>query len=277
MTGRFAAPSGREIFVEEAGAGRPLLALHGVGGGAYFFRGVAPRLGSGWRVVAPDLPGTGRSTGAARELTLEAWIADLGALVRQRLDPPVVIVGHSLGTILALEAWRAWPEAIAGLVFVGGLPRTRPAIRERLTERIRLLATEGLDGWGPRVSPGNFSPAAFQQRPEVVGLFERLFELQRPDSYIRSVEILLAASAEDVVPTVAVPVASISGADDQYAPPDAVREFLSRLPRPPEPVILPEVGHLPFLEAPEAFARAVRAFLNESFAAPRSRRGTGGG
>jgi 3-oxoadipate enol-lactonase len=266
MTGRFAAPSGREMFVEEAGAGRPLLAVHGVGGGAWFFRGLADRLGPGWRVLSIDLPGTGRSTGSAASLTLEGWVADLGALVAERVGEPVVIVGHSLGTILALEAWRAWPRQIAGLVFVGGLPEPRPAICDRLRDRLRAMSAEsGLDGWGVRISPGNFSPASFRDRPEVVGLFERLFELQRPDAYTRSVEILLGASAADVVPTVTVPVCSVSGADDQYAPPDAVRAFLSRLPRAPQPIILPDVGHLPFFEAPEAFARAVRAFLEDSF------------
>jgi pimeloyl-ACP methyl ester carboxylesterase len=122
-----------------------------------------------------------------------------------------------------------------------------------------------MDGWGPKVSPGNFSPASFRDRPEVVGLFERLFELQPPDAYIRSVEILLGASATAVVPTVTVPVCSVSGADDQYAPPDAVQAFVSAFPRPPQPVILPSVGHLPFFEAPVAFARAVGTFLEASF------------
>jgi 3-oxoadipate enol-lactonase len=269
MTGRFTAPSGREIYFEEAGSGRPVLCLHGVGGGAYFFRGVSERLRVPFRVIAVDLPGTNRSVrsgadpvAAISQLTLGDWVADLGSFAAEHIADKVVLVGHSLGTILALEAWRAWPDAIAALVFVGGLPKTRPLIRERLSDRVASIKRDGsVAGYGPKASPGNFSPATFKSRPEVIGLFERTFELQVPATYIRSIEILLGASAVDVVPTVTVPVASISGVDDQYAPPDHVHEFLAGLRVPAKTTILPDVGHLPFFEAPEAFAVALGEFL----------------
>jgi pimeloyl-ACP methyl ester carboxylesterase len=269
MDARFAAPSGREIYYEEAGAGRPLLAIHGVGGGAYFFRGLPDRLGSGFRVIAIDLPGTGRSiprgsTAAldTRSMTMEGWVSDLRALVEFQIGEPVVLVGHSLGTIVALEAWRAWRELIAGLVFVGGLPEVRPVVRERLQQRLVTVANEGLSELGPEVSPANFSRASFRDRPEIVGLFERAFEQQLPSVYSRSIEILLESNATAVVPTVTAPVCSISGADDPYAPPDDVRACLAQLPAPPrQVVVLPDVGHLPFFEAPEAFARAIGEFL----------------
>jgi 3-oxoadipate enol-lactonase len=270
MTGRFVAPSGREIFFEDTGAGRPVLALHGVGGGAYFFRGLADRLALQFRIVAIDLPGTGRSVPRdsspaldAASLSMDGWVSDLGAFVDLQIGAPVIIVGHSLGTIVSLKCWEAWPASIAGLVFVGGLPEARPMIRERLTARLITVAEQGVRELGPTVSPGNFSSASIRSRPEVVGLFERTFEQQVPAAYSRSIEILLQSSATAIVPTVTVPVCSISGADDQYAPPDAVRAFLAELPSPPRRVVvLPDVGHLPFFEAPEAFAKEVGECLS---------------
>ena len=131
-----------------------------LGGGAWFFTPLIDRLREECRVMAVDLPGTGRSP-ARGQVTLDGWVADLGALVRARGAAPVVLLGHSMGTIIALRAWRAWPEMIRGLVLVGGLPRARPAIRERLSDRLAALATESsLAGWGRQVSPGVFSPAA---------------------------------------------------------------------------------------------------------------------
>jgi 3-oxoadipate enol-lactonase len=193
---------------------------------------------------------------------MEGWVSDLGAFVDLQVRQPVVVIGHSLGTIVALEAWEAWPKAISALVFVGGLPEAPPAARARMEQRLVQVASDGLAEIGPQVSPVNFSTASFRARPEVVGLFERAFEQQVPAGYLRSVEILLESSATSIVPTVTVPVCSISGAEDQYAPPDAVRAFLAKLPSPPRhSVVLPDVGHLPFFEAPEAFARAVGEFL----------------
>jgi len=261
---RFAAPSGSSIVFDVVGTGPPVLALHGVGGGAYFFRGFAQRVAGQHRVIAVDLPGTGRSHAAPGAMSLETWIADLDALVAATIDEPVAIVGHSLGTILALEAWAAWSSRIDRLVFVGGLPEPRPLIRERLgTRREALRNATTLAGWGEKVSPGNFAAATFSQRPEVVGLFERAFEMQPVQSYTRSLEILLAASATAIVPSVTVPCLSVSGAEDQYAPPDVVSTFLDALPSPPERHVWPDVGHLPFFEAPEEFARVVGGFLDK--------------
>ena len=110
---------------------------------------------------------------------MSRWVDALGTLVDERIGQPVVVLGHSMGTIIGLEAWARWPERIRAAIFVGGLPRVAPHIRERLSERVRALAgATDLDGWGTRVSPGVFAASTFVDRPEVVAAFERLFELQ---------------------------------------------------------------------------------------------------
>ena len=167
-----------------------------------------------------------------------------------------------MGTILALEAWAAWPERIRGLIFVGGVPQVAPRIRERLSDRVRTLAdARDLAGWGKKVSPGVFSPATFRTRPEVVAAFERLFETQAVGAYVRCCEILLAANAEAIAGTVTVPCVAITGEDDQYAPPPAVAEFIRQIPGTPHLEVIPDCGHLPFLEQPDAFATVVKSFL----------------
>ena len=114
------------------------------------------------------------------------WVDALGTLVDERIGQPVVVLGHSMGTILALEAWAPWPERIRAAIFVGGVPQVAPRIRERLSERVRALSgAADLVGWGKRVSPGVFSHSTFVDRPEVVAAFERLFELQSVEAYVR--------------------------------------------------------------------------------------------
>jgi 3-oxoadipate enol-lactonase len=242
--------------VEDLGTGPAVLAVHGLGGGAYFFRGLAERLQPDYRVIAVDLPGN------PSDVSMETWVKDLGALVAGRTTEPVVVLGHSMGTILALNAWAAWPEWIRGLIFVGGVPQVAPRIRERLSDRVQALeGARDLVGWGPRVSPGVFSPSTFRNRPEVVAAFERLFEGQGVESYVRCCGILLDADARAIVKTVAVPCLAITGEHDQYAPPAAVAEFLRDLPQPARLEVLADCGHLPFLEQPDTFAATVKSFL----------------
>lgn len=261
---RFTTSSGDVWPIEEAGEGASVLALHGVGGGAYFFRGLAPRLGFQYRVVATDLPAGLAADGTVASASMAGWADGLAELVTARFHGPVVVVGHSLGTILALELWRRRPDRVRGLVFVGGLPQPRPAIRERLGERVAAIRASGsMAGWGPRISPGVYGRRAATEAPESIGLFERLIEAHHPGTYVRNVEALLAASATDVVPTVTVPCLSISGRDDLYAPPDAVGAFIAGFPGGCRRVLLDGVGHMPFFEAPEEFASAVRSFLDD--------------
>lgn len=261
MVHRFSAASGSRIHVEDVGKGPAVLAVHGLAGGAYFFSGFAKRLQSDYRVASIDLPGTGRST-TSGAYSMESWIADLGELVATHIEKPVVIVGHSMGTIVALKAWAAWPQYVRGLIFVGGLPKVRPLIHERLTQRLETLASANdLIGFGPQVSPGVFSPLTMRDRPEVVGTFERLYEMNSVETYDTCCRILLGANAEEIVPAVSVPCVGITGDEDQYAPPENVAAFLQRIPRGAKLNVIPGCGHLPFFEAPELFASTVRTFL----------------
>jgi pimeloyl-ACP methyl ester carboxylesterase len=157
------------------------------------------------------------------------------------------------------------------LLFVCGLPKARPNIHERLSARaveIREGGARGVMGWGPRVSPGVFAPRTLREQPELVGLFERLFEEQVPETYTRIIDVLLAADVNAVVPTVNVPCAAIGGAEDSYAPPEALRAFtamLTSLPASHAPcvtTVLDGAGHMAFYEQPAAFAVAARTFLD---------------
>jgi len=262
MVHSFSASSGSRVHIEDAGKGPAVLAVHGLAGGAYFFGGLTKRLQSDYRVVSIDLPGTGRSLAASPNYSMESWIADLGELVAKHIDKPVVLVGHSMGTIVALKAWAAWPAYIRGLVFVGGLPRVRPLIRERLTARLDTLSSaRNLVGFGEQVSPGVFSALTMREKPEVVTAFERLYELNSVETYNTCCRILLGANAEDVTATVTVPCIGITGDEDSYAPPDVMAAFLQTIPREAKLHVIPGCGHLPFFEVPELFSSTIKAFL----------------
>jgi pimeloyl-ACP methyl ester carboxylesterase len=262
LANRFITSSGSAIYFEESGSGPAILAVHGLGGGAWFFTGLARRLAAACRVIAVDLPGTGRSSAPSGRMSIDRWVTDLGELVEQRLDGPAVLLGHSMGTIIALHAASVWPsERLRGLVFAGGLPEPLPHIRDRLARRAEALERGEIEGTGAAVASANFSPAVLSSRPELVGLFARSLESQDPVAYAHCCRILISASAEHLVERVGLTALSISGRDDQYAPPDRVAAFVRRLPGCRQE-ILEDCGHFPFLEQPERFAPLVGDFVN---------------
>jgi pimeloyl-ACP methyl ester carboxylesterase len=261
VSNRFLTSSGSELYFEETGTGPAILAVHGLGGGAWFFTGLARRLATEYRVVAIDLPGTGRSTTPAGGMSIERWVADLGELTEKQIGEPVVLLGHSMGTIIALHASAVWaPTLLRGLIFAGGLPEPLPPVKERLARRADLLELDGIEGTGAAVAAANFSPGILAANPELVGLFERTLEAQDAIAYARACRILMSASAGRHVETVGVPSLSISGQEDQYAPPEQVAAFVARVPGCGQE-LLADCGHFPFFEQPERFAALVRNFV----------------
>jgi len=100
----------------EGGEGRTIVLLHGFGGAATNWTLVAPSLLTLGRVVVPDLPGHGGSSAfAAAPETLDPFADRVAAL----LDGPALIVGHSLGGVVALRLASRRPELVSGLVLAG--------------------------------------------------------------------------------------------------------------------------------------------------------------
>lgn len=260
MSDRFTCRSGVKVYLEDSGSGIPILALHGLGGGSWFFNGLARRLVDDYRVIALDLPGTGRSEAPPGRISVPAWVADIEDVVLHYIGEPVVLIGHSMGGILALTAAAAWPGSLRATVFVGALPEARQEIKDRLALRIDAVTRRGMAGTGTAVAAANFAAATIEREPELVALFERLFEAQDPEAYIRCCRILMQASAAGLPPRVKVPCLSISGAGDHYAPPDLVTSFVREIPDCSQQ-ILSDCGHFPFLEQPDAFTAHLRAFI----------------
>lgn len=106
------------LYFQDAGAGVPVIALHGSAATSGQWRFLAGCLEGRFRVVAPDLPGYGRSE------ALEEGAPDL-ARVAARLVPlidaagePVHLVGHSFGGAVALKIARAMPERVRSLTLI---------------------------------------------------------------------------------------------------------------------------------------------------------------
>ena len=261
MRDRFLTSSGSRIYLEDHGAGLPILAIHGLGGGAWFFSGLSQRLAGECRLVAVDLPGTGRSVSVGAP-SVASWVKDLGELIEGYLGAPALVLGHSMGTIIALEAAASWPALMRGAIFAGGLPEPLPHIKERLAARAGIVDRDGMEGTGAVVAAANFAAGTMARAPELVGLFEWLFEAQEPQAYAHCCRLLSGASAVHLVEQFSLPALSISGYDDQYAPPERVTDFIRRVDGGTQE-LLRDCGHFPFLEQPDAFARLVRAFIRD--------------
>jgi pimeloyl-ACP methyl ester carboxylesterase len=120
---------GVELHLYEVGDEGPLVVLvHGFPELGYSWRHQLPALaGAGYRVVAPDLRGLGRSTGpeAIEDYDVHHQVADLMAVLDDLGEERAVFVGHDWGSMLASHAVLLHPERSLGLVNISvpHLPR----------------------------------------------------------------------------------------------------------------------------------------------------------
>ena len=99
---------------EGSGAGVPVLLLHGVPETSSVWRDVAPRLATGRRVLAPDLPGLGGSSYTG-PYDARSLVAQLATLIEGEVGGPVDVVGHDWGGSLALGLAGARPDLVRRL------------------------------------------------------------------------------------------------------------------------------------------------------------------
>src|SRR4051794_26846757 len=92
---------GVRLHVAEAGAGTPLLLLHGVPQDASVFNGMIPALAQGHRVIALDLRGFGQSTAPATGYSMDSQVADLVGVLDALDIKRARIIAHDLGALYA--------------------------------------------------------------------------------------------------------------------------------------------------------------------------------
>jgi pimeloyl-ACP methyl ester carboxylesterase len=93
-------------------------------------------------------------------------------------------------------------------------------------------------------------------------MFQRLLAHSDAEGYAQTAMALADASAADVAPRVRVPCLCVTGTEDRYAPPAAVRAFADSISVAVYEEIM-DCGHMPFFEAPDRFSAIVQGFLRE--------------
>lgn len=109
------------LNVIEAGAGKPLVILHGLLGSSRNWGGIAGKLGEGRRVMALDLPNHGASPWT-EAMDYPFMAREIARFIEEQVDGPAAVVGHSMGGKVAMTLALTRPELVERLVVVDIAP-----------------------------------------------------------------------------------------------------------------------------------------------------------
>lgn len=246
----------------ETGAGpRGLLFLHGVSGGAKGAASILPAITPpGWRGLAWDMPGYGASA-PIDPVDFDGYAAAVVELLDAAGLERAVLVGHSMGGMIALQTVARFPARVAGLVLACCTPAfgapAGPLQQAFLARRLGPL-DEGATMRDIAVDliPTMVGPDA---DPEVLHAAVDLMADIPPDSYRAALRALVGFDQRASLASIDVPALVLAGLHDQVSQPPVVRRMADMIPE--RRFVALDAGHLAPFEVPEAFAAQVRRYL----------------
>jgi len=274
------------------GAGPIILMLHGIGGG---HRAFAPQVETfaslGYRAVAWDMPGYGHSApiepytfkGLAQSciLLIESLLG--GSDERRGAAPSresplggqrstqgderggVILLGHSMGAMVAQEVVARRPELVNRLILCGTSPSFGKPDgdwqRDFIAQRTAPLdAGQSMADLAQVLVPQMIGPGSL---PEGVALATRCMAGVHPPAYRKALEALVTFDRRAALPLIRVPTLLVAGEFDRNAPPAVMQKMAAQIAG-SRYAELPGIGHLQNLEAPDEFDALVLGFLADT-------------
>ena len=250
--------NGKELAVEIDGQGPVVLLVHGLGGTSNFYQPQAEVLAESFRVIRPDLEGSGRSP-VTGPLSIDGLADDLAALLDQLDVDNARVVGHSLGTLVVRTLAARHPTKVSALALLGAVRPPAPAGQEATRARAATVREQGMAAVAPTIVANATSEATRRDRPEVAAFVRELLMRQDPEGYARSCEALAAATDPGPVDA-ALPLLMLTGDVDKVGPPEASHELAAAHGNATVEVF-PDCGHWTALEAVRATTDQLEKFL----------------
>ncbi|HEV2881880.1 MAG TPA: alpha/beta fold hydrolase [Pyrinomonadaceae bacterium] len=256
---------GIELAYEVAGAGSPLVLLHGFPFNRTLWREQVESLSGHYRVITVDLRGHGETTATRDPAMMEEMAEDVAALLDELgIAAPVVLGGLSMGGYVALAFTRLFPARVRALLLADTRPQTDTA-EARLTreETATRALNEGMQAVADAMLSKLFAPSTQAERPDVVARVREMILSTKPQGAASALRgMAVRADHTKFLREISCPVLIIVGSLDQVTP-LADSELMAREIRGARLEVIAGAGHVSNVERPAEFNRALENFLRE--------------
>jgi pimeloyl-ACP methyl ester carboxylesterase len=247
---------GTKIYYEIKGKGVPLILLGSCGVTAEYWKFQEP-LSSKYQLIAIDVAGIGKSDRIRNEYSYPSLGEDVKAVVENENFDKVVILGHGMGVVIALEAALLLKEKVIGIISIDSLvPHSiyygKKANEEEIAEVMKLYKgdyQEYYDNLLRRMLGGRVSKEIEDWVISIAG-----YEINDPSILREMVRIMLPHDYHDIIKHVKCPIKYVIHSAYKSEPLLAEQK---------NAIIIENVGHLSNVEDPTAFNKIISKIMQE--------------
>src|SRR5439155_6372071 len=252
--------NGLDIHHEIQGEGPPIVFVHGLGATSNVWHAQRTTLSTYYRVIVYDRSGSGRSQQAREGYSINAWADELAGLLDYLAVPSAVVVGHSLGSMVAQRFAGKYADRTRALILAGGEAEFGAEDKKALTERARSIEAHGLsavvDPWLTAV----LSAATREANPALAGLVRELFLSNDARTYALHSLALRDGAVRSDHGNIVCPTLLTVGDQDLVTPMSWQRQIAAGIAN-SRIRIIPNTAHMTMLESPTVFNTVLLDFL----------------
>jgi 3-oxoadipate enol-lactonase len=236
--------------------------VHGLGGSSYSWWGqLAACEAAGHRAIAYDQRGAGRSGKPGGPYSVELWAEDLERVLDRLKVGGAILVGHSVGCMVAERAAVRLGDRVRGLAMLGGALRWRPEAGPVFEERVKLARAGRMDEIARTVARTGLSEGFREANPALHGLFCELIASNDPNAYADCSAATAAAQMAEPE-RVGCPALAACGELDPVTPPAFAESIAEAIPA-GRTAVVPGAAHWCQVESPAAVNALLLDFLHE--------------
>ncbi|MBR3369238.1 MAG: 3-oxoadipate enol-lactonase [Rhodobacteraceae bacterium] len=239
--------------------GVPVLFANSLGTDLRVWDAVLPLLPDGLRMIRYDKRGHGLSDAPPAPYTMEDLVADAGAVLDQLGATKAVVIGLSIGGMIAQGLAHARPDLVRAIVLMDTAARIGPA--QMWQDRIRAVQDTGIAPLADGVMARWFAPAFHRDKPAELAVWRNMLCRTTPAGYAGCCAAIAGADLTDSTRALALPAIVMAGSEDGATPPDLVQATAALMDAPFH--LIDGAGHLPCVESPAQVAALITAFLKE--------------
>jgi 3-oxoadipate enol-lactonase len=240
--------------------GSPLLLLHPVGLDLSWWGPQFEAFGRDRQVISFDMPGHGQSDGLLSPPSFEIMAQAAASIIKTVAGRPVDVVGVSVGGMIAQTLALRRPDLVRSLSLVATLCTFSDQVRYALRERARIARHEGMARIADLSNERWFTPAFRARRPDMMERTRRSLLQQSGEFHAAMWEMISGLDLEAQIPAISCPTLVVTGTADGNAPPAAAETIVKAIPG-ATLYLMPEVGHFPPFEVPDAFNDVLADFF----------------